>query len=195
MRSDARGFTLIEVVVSLTILSMIVLATITAMRTLAKTQDSIEQRTEAVAHMRAVSRFIRSSLEQSQIIRLFQFGTPIGEYFYGSDRELVWAAPAPIPGVESGLWSLSLTLNEASQLVLRVRERISFVPWSEKDLHYVLADDVDAFEISYRDHRFADWESSWNFNEHDRAPSHVRIRIQASGRFWPELIVALPGKH
>lgn len=184
-----RGFTLIEVVVAMTILSLIVLATLTAMRTLGQTQTKLEQRAESTARMRAVSTFLRRNLEQAHPVLLFQFGVPAGRYFYGGDQELIWAGPMPIPGMQGGLASVNLRLNDDNQLILLVRDGVNFMPW-EDDTPYLLANDVNSFNVSYRANPWSDWVSEWEMSE--EVPTHVRINVQVNERYWPELVVAVP---
>ena len=57
------GFTLIEVVVALTILSLVMLATVTGLRTLANTQVAIERMTSRIDEVRSVSSFLRDTFE------------------------------------------------------------------------------------------------------------------------------------
>lgn len=183
-----RGFTLIEVVVAMTILSLIVLATLTAMRTLGQTQAKLEQRAESTARMRAVTDFLRRNLEQARPVLMFEGGQPVSRFFYGTEDELYWAAPMPIPGLQGGLAAVHLRLNSDNQLILLVRDSVNFMPWGD-ETPYILANQVDDFNVSYRAHPWEDWVSEW---ETITAPSHVRISLQVSERYWPDLIVAVP---
>lgn len=192
-----RGFTLVEMVVALTILSLIVLATITGMRTLAKTQQVLKQRTTQVARMRAVEGFVRKSIEQLQTVGYSSgAGTPTIIYFQGASHELVWAAPAPIPGVNGGLWAMRLTRNDDHQLMLQVREDISLTSWGEDtSISHVLAEDVEMFDITYRAFGTSDWRLEWPLDNPDGVPAYIKIQLKVGDRYWPELIVAITGWH
>ena len=61
----SRGFTLVEVMVSLTILTLVMLATVTGLRTLGNTQVAIERLTGRVDEMRSVSSFLRDTLNSA----------------------------------------------------------------------------------------------------------------------------------
>ena len=63
----AAGFTLVEVVVALTILSLIMLATVTALRTLANTQGTLERVTARIDEVRTVSGFLRDLMEAAVV--------------------------------------------------------------------------------------------------------------------------------
>ena len=61
------GFTLVEVMVALTILTMVLLATVTGLRTLGNTQVSIERATTRVEEVRNVSEFMRDLMESAVV--------------------------------------------------------------------------------------------------------------------------------
>ena len=63
----SRGFTLVEVMVALTILSLVMMATVTGLRTLANTQGAIERTTNRVDEIRSVSSFLRDLLESAVV--------------------------------------------------------------------------------------------------------------------------------
>ena len=55
--APAQGFTLIEVMVALTILSLVLMVTVTGLSTLANTQSAIERMTSRIDEVRSVSIF------------------------------------------------------------------------------------------------------------------------------------------
>ena len=65
--SASRGFTLIEVVVSLAILSLVLLGTVTGLRTLGNTQVSLERVTQRADEVRTVSAFLRDLMEAAVV--------------------------------------------------------------------------------------------------------------------------------
>ena len=65
--SASRGFTLIEVVVSLAILSLVLLGTVTGLRTLGNTQVSLERVTQRADEVRTVSAFLRDLMESAVV--------------------------------------------------------------------------------------------------------------------------------
>ena len=87
------GFTLVEVVVALSILALIMLATVTGLRTLARTQVALERVTERVDEVRTVSTFLRSTFESailaSQGGRLSLGGTRAGKNYFELTRDSV----------------------------------------------------------------------------------------------------------
>jgi general secretion pathway protein J len=65
--SASRGFTLIEVVVSLAILSLVLLGTVTGLRTLGNTHVSLERVTQRADEVRTVSAFLRDLMESAVV--------------------------------------------------------------------------------------------------------------------------------
>ena len=187
----SRGFTLVEVVVALTILSLIVLATLTAMRTLGQTQSRLDDRVSELNRLRAVSSFLRRSIGQARPLTLFMSGQPQGQHFFGTESELDWVAPLTAPGLEGGLAALGLRSNDAGQLVLWIRDSATYQAWSENDTSYVLVDGLEEIQIGYRANRYADWKSEWPLAQDVPAPSHVRLVLKVAGRYWPEFIIAV----
>ena len=75
----ARGFTLIEMMIALTLFSMMMLAIVAAMRTLGNTQSTLEQVTGRVDEIRGVSEFLRNSLSMAMpVVRLGSPGEAAG---------------------------------------------------------------------------------------------------------------------
>ncbi len=190
------GFTLVEVIVALTILSLVVLATLTAVHTLGNTQARLKATIDRLDEMRLVSQFLRNSLRQAVPITSPLTGTP---YFHGTAGTVHWAAP--LQGVEgvAGLQYMRLyrtgdTLN------------IQFAPYQpdldEPDWNasrgYPLLDGVEDFELSYRAGQAEGWQSGWGAasggEESLTLPQAITIRVRTRGRYWPDLVVA-PDQH
>ena len=87
---DNRGFTLVEVMVALSILSLLLLATISALRTFGNTQVSVEKLTNRVDEVRTVSGFLRDTLQSAVVgtrrSRLSLGGTPPESSFFMGQR-------------------------------------------------------------------------------------------------------------
>ncbi|WP_049723715.1 prepilin-type N-terminal cleavage/methylation domain-containing protein [Gilvimarinus polysaccharolyticus] len=193
MTSKTRGFTLIELVVSIAILSLIVLATVTAMRTLANTQARLEQKAEASSQMQLVSNYLRQALSDAKPVTMLELGVPSGVYFYGNESYLQFVAPLAISGRAGGLWSLRLALQEG-QLMAQYQPGLQLAEWTDSDLSYVLLSDVEEFAVAYRVNAYDDWVADWDGLESrpdSGMPSHVRLQLKVAGRYWPVIIVAM----
>ena len=63
--NSARGFTLVEVMVALVVLSLLMLGTLSALRTFGDTQTRIKATAQQTDQVRQVSQFLRNTLRQA----------------------------------------------------------------------------------------------------------------------------------
>ncbi|MBU2887578.1 prepilin-type N-terminal cleavage/methylation domain-containing protein [Gilvimarinus agarilyticus] len=192
MRARHSGFTLIEVVVALTILSLIVTATLTAMRTIGKTQTTLVAKTENVGRMRSVSQFLRTSLERAKPVPVYAMGRRTGFLMHGDKEQLVWVTPMPIPGSMGGLVTVQLSVNKARQLVLKIRDGVGRWSWDDVKEH-ILAESVEDFAVSFSaDPLAGQWVNQWGIGEYDEPPQRLQIELKVAGKYWPPIVVVVP---
>ena len=194
--ADSGGFSLVEVVVALSILSLVLLATVTGLRTLANTQVSLERMTERVDEVRTVSSFLRDTIESAAIGSGGAGGLSLGTtsresaYFELTSDALVWKSTILIGESFGGSYLLRLA-REDDLLVLRWQEPgVSGQPddWRDAQVR-TLADELQEFDISWRKDYRDDWRREWRRGD---VAGWVRLQIRAAGRYWPELIMQVP---
>jgi general secretion pathway protein J len=194
-RSRGAGFTLIEVIVALSILSLVMLATVTALRTFANTQSSLDSMTTRIDEVRTVSSFLRDSLDSTLFdsagngLTLGGYGGQEAAYFAGDEKSLEWKAPILFGESFGGTFLLQLSKIE-SELVLRWQEPLppgQPVEW-EGAPSRVLAYDVEEFEVAFLAKFGDEWRSEWD-SKNGESPALIKMNIKASERYWPELIV------
>lgn len=195
-RWQVVGFTLLEVVIALSILSLIMLATLTGFRTLANTQVSLEGVTQRVDEVRAVSSFLRESIgsaavDTSDLGGLSLGGSGGGEAYFALDEDgMVWRSTLVIGERFGGSYFLRLA-REDDLLVLRWQEPgRSGLPddWNQTPMR-ALTDRVQVFDIFWREDYQDPWKREWDPG--DKA-TWVKIDLKTRNRFWPELIVRVP---
>lgn len=191
MRSSVRGFTLIELIVAITLLSMLVLATVTAMRTLATTQELLEARVERMSETTQVSRFLRGVITSAVPVKVTELGVPSGYFFQGEQDSLQWMAPLPWPGPGGGVGAIKLE-RDGTDLVVKAQPGSQVPAWSEDDTSFILVDEVEEFSLAYRSSAYAEWQAHWYSGGSAEMPfpSHLRLRLKAQGRYWPDVIVS-----
>lgn len=199
--SRQRGFTLLEVMIALTILSMIMVATIAALRGFGNTKAAVTQVTNRVDEVRVVSGFLRNSLGSAMLLHRSATTTPTfdqtelsGTYFWGNSSELVWVAPL-IAGADLG-GAFIMQLNYIEDTVeLRwhpYRASVEEVSWAELEPR-VLLEEVEEFAIGYLADYGGEWLEEWP--ESPANPVAVRLNIKSRNKYWPELVVRLdPGE-
>ena len=106
--SRQRGFTLLEVMIALVILSMIMVATMAALRGLGNTKATITLVTNRLDEVRVASGFLRHALGSAMPLRLGETGGPTfgrpepsATHFRGSSSEVALVAP-PIAWADLG---------------------------------------------------------------------------------------------
>lgn len=187
------GFTIIEVVVALTVLSLIILATLTAVRTLGDTQARLESTLVRLDQMRMVNQFLRSTLRQAVPVNaadpavFSQQGA-----FQGTAGEVVLVAPMPAIEGGAGLQYMRLFLGDEGEIGIQFspyRAGYAAPDWMSVTA-YPLVDEVELFELEYRETLDGEWLPGWG-TETPILPQALKLRIKARDRFWPDLVVSL----
>ena len=196
----SRGFTLVEVIVALGILSLIMLATVSGYRTLGNTASTITRMTDRTDELRSVSAFLRDALENAVV------GTESGggdemtfggsamsagpvAFFKVTDGSLEWRAKILFGEAYGGSYFLRLA-KQQDALVLQWQEpQGQFEPgvWSDAPSRTVL-ENLQTFEVWTRMNARSKWVKT---NIQRETPGHVKLVIQANDRFWPDLIMTV----
>ena len=161
-----QAFTLVEVMVALSILSLVMLATVTGLRTLANTQLAIERTTSRIDEVRTVSGFIRDTLESAILdsrsgrrTRGASASVASGSSFFELSRySVAWKATV-LFGENFGGSYLVRVAREDDQLVLRWQEpsaKGAAGDWAEAQSR-ILVTDLEEFEVTYKPDFFQPW--------------------------------------
>ncbi|MFT4768631.1 MAG: general secretion pathway protein J [Glaciecola sp.] len=192
MFRKAEGFTLIEMMVSVTILSLVMLATVTALRTLASTQSSLNKVTDRNDEIRSVSSFLRDALE-SAVVGSSSGGLTVGggsaemTVFEASSTQLMWKTTMMFGESAGGSYVVRVA-QENPNVVLRWQKmdaRGQVGEWNNASAR-TLVEDVQEFLVAYRREFDGDWLSEWDGRG---APGWVRLRIRAAERYWPDIVM------
>ena len=195
-----RGFTLLEVLISLTLLSMMMLAVVAAMRTLGDTSNAVDRVTDRVGEVRLISDFLRRSIEGT--LPVIRVGESVGStglmgrtgdtFFAGDVDEMVWVAPMVAGANLGGTYIMHLAAVDGQlQLSMQPYQRDYAVFESAELETRVLIADLSEFSIGYRATPFGDWLDAWPGQRF--VPSAVRLNIQSGERYWPEIVIQLSG--
>jgi general secretion pathway protein J len=203
-RGAQRGFTLLELLVAITLLGLLMAALLGGLRLGARVWETGEARRDAGARVQVVQDFLRQRLAGAlpfEVTMLAEGGRP--EFaFRGTGDEVRFAGALP-EQLGAGVYLMQLTLaaggddGERRDLVLR---------WQPLDLEggsadhppepeeRVLVEGVEALELAYfgaLDPREApDWWPEWT--QQDAFPGLVRVQLRFAPddlHHWPELIV------
>lgn len=187
-----RGFTLVEVMVSITILSLVMVVLVSGLRTLGDTQVSIERVVDRVDEIRGVSSFLRENLETA-VVGGSSDGLALGggatetTFFRIRGNSLEWKSRV-LFGENYGGSHFMRVAPENGTLVLRWQDpgnQQEPGDWSEAPYRVLLAS-LDTFKVSIREGFGEEWITPNNYRN---PPQLVRLEIQSQGRFWPDLII------
>ncbi len=197
-RERGRGFTLVELLVVISLLSLVMLAMASALRTTAQTEERVDARLRKVDDLRTTDGFLRSVLGRVSMRK--RLGViPVNEspyYFLGGPQEMAWVGVMPARYGVGGRFFLRLGLEEGPagrSLVLRYlpfSDAVAAPNWSQAE-SYVLVQAVTGFELRYEDasQEPPQWGAPWTIA--DRLPQRVSIQIRSATDAWPEIVVAM----
>lgn len=187
------GFTLVEVVIAISLVSVIMLGLITAFVTFGNTGASLDRRAMASDDVRLVYGFLRESLASaSSRLYLREHDGANVPAFAGGDVSLAWLGLMPARHGVGGLYHMRIDLerdDRASRLVLRYRPFRADEPepdWSDAAEHLLL-DEVSELSIAYRRVGSEQWHAEWY--DEQVLPGHVRIGLSLAESQWPALVV------
>ena len=193
-----RGFSLIEVSIALVILSMIMVATLSALRSFANTQAAVESVAGRVDNIRLFGGFLRNSIGSAMPVTSTDLGVDhqdstgrtYGSAFSGTKSELVWVAPMTSGATLGGVHVMRLGLD-GEDLVLwwiPFRGAATKVAWGRAQRHIVM-EKVEEFTVGYRPGFDQQWLNNWVGRMAN--PVAVSVNAKVKGRYWPEMIIRL----
>lgn len=197
-RLPRRGFTLLEMLVVLVLLSLLMLGMGGALRSIAQAGERIDLRLARSDDARVSTTFLRSVLGQVSGRRVFtpnQPGLP-SVLFAGAPDALSWVGVMPARYGAGGRSFFRLAVEPvAGRSALVVR----FVPWVDapgfpdwsRAQARVLAGDIASFSVRYEDAREMPplWLPGWPHA--DRTPDRVLLQITTDSGEWPALAIPL----
>ncbi|MGH8491455.1 MAG: prepilin-type N-terminal cleavage/methylation domain-containing protein [Gammaproteobacteria bacterium] len=189
----ASGFTLVELLLALTLTGLIMVALYSGLRVGTRASDAAETRAAMTEDQRAVIGFISRQVTRAYpLVWLDQGEQQL--VFRGSARSLIFTANSPIRGEPGGLYIGAIALVSGGRLV--------FTYWrAEPDLDDPLVAPEDArrtvmlnhvqdalFSYYGKSRRVTAWHDTWNDDE--RLPARVRLSIKTARHGdWPVLVI------
>jgi general secretion pathway protein J len=203
-----RGFTLVEMLLAISLMSLLLLATGAAFRGLAHTSTRLDQHSAASDELRMISGLLQRSLSAA-VARPGMNKGSANVHFDGQAHTLSWVAPLPAREGIGGLSHLRLSVRtqpEQHALVLQIAPFANFTPspvsgttphtgnsaiapdWRVLAPRTLVAT-IDHFEIRYRGFGETQWQSHWRSAQ--ALPAQVMLSVRSNGRDWPPLVIAL----
>lgn len=198
-RSQA-GFTLLEMVIGITLLGFILVLLYGGLRLASQGWDAGEKRIEAGSRQNVVIEFLRRQLVMTHPLRWRREDTTEALAFEGERDAVRFAAPIPARLGTGGIHLVELTSSRADEGVeLRMRWRLpdpedSGFEFDDDSEQVVLARALEQIEWSYfgADSDLVEpaWQDQWH--SETRLPSLLRMRLTGKdGERWPDIVVAI----
>ena len=199
MRTDqAKGFTLIEVLIAMTLLSIMVVLLFGSLKICADSWEKGESKIAEVNEIAVVYNFFQRHLSVARPLwkDLSEEGERIFS-FQGKAQSLQFISAFPASAGRSGLQAFSLDLqDEDNKQVINVTITPFFPAVEGEEWHkeeVTLLKGVTGFTMAYYGSDGGEsevWQEQWL--DRDVLPRLVKINIELeNGIFWPEMIIEL----
>jgi len=205
-RHAARGFTLMEVLISLVLLSLLMLMLTGAIGSMGQTEERVEQRVAAAEDYRTSVDFLSSvlhrvSARKSPVALVGQ--AQAAPFFEANSNSLAWVGVMPARYGVGGRHYLRLAVESSAQggqLVLRYAPwtgAATFSDWGSA-AGQVLAAPVSTLSLRYQNPATGQWGETWPPAgvptvdlPPDLLPAAVEVQLDGPTPAWPPLVVSV----
>lgn len=197
LSTPATGFTLLELLVVLALLSLLMLGTLSALRGTAQVETRVDQRIERADDLRLLHTFLTQltccvMAERRRALNADQ--APL--YFDGEPDRVAWVGLLPGRVGLGGQYFFDLRVEALGQgaagLVLRYVPFDGGTEWPDWGVseQRTLQTDVDAMELRYEDIRDpAGWVDHWTDGQN--LPARVELQLVSKAAPWPPMRFSL----
>lgn len=189
------GFTLIEILIGMTLLGIIMVLLFSAFRMGVKSWDSGEQRAIEINNILVVQTFLRARLMSAQPL-IDDFTDDEGEFsFVGTQQSLQFVSSLP---ARRGLKKFTLFIDADDDGALKIAVQPFFPTFDETESardDLVLLEAIENIELTYFGSdsfgEEAEWHDQWE--DRDGLPQLVKLEIEfrENKESWPPLTVRL----
>ena len=191
------GFTLLEVMLAMTLLSIMMVLLFGSLRIGAESWDKGESKIAEVNEKAVVYQFFKRHLPS--IPPLWDNFSDDEKYFsfQGEQDKLQFVSVFPASAGRKGLQLFEVGLDKVDKGVVKVQLKPFYPPsegqqWQQEEV--ILLENVKEFELVYFGKENVDSDGSWadSWQEKKYLPALIKIKIELTDRsYWPEMIFAL----
>lgn len=184
LKSCSRGFTLLELIISITILSLIAVIIGSGFRLGLKAWERGEEEAEAVQTMRVLSGLVFQQLKSAYPYKI-KIDDKNVVVFKGEPDSMIFVTTLSTPYPGGFKWVRYLHKDGAllyKEGMLPDKELIDNIPGDEE----ILENDVDEVNFQYYSNDEGEWKESWEFS--DKLPGAVRAQIS----YFQPIVVNIP---
>ncbi len=204
--TDTRrnGFTLIEMLIAMTLLGIMVVLLFSSLRIAAESWEAGESKMAAVNQKAVVYQFFKRHLTSIRPVSVLDYddnaepgaGQPV---FEGLAHDLQFVAALPASSARKGLQQFNINLDpvQPDRLVVRLtpyrQTESAQITDQTVDPPVVLLENIATLKFSYFGNGGADGEPGWQevWANSEELPRLIKISIALNdGSYWPEMVVA-----
>jgi len=199
-QKSSRGFTLLEMLIAFSMMSLLFLALFSSFNTIARGWDAADKKMLKTEDMRLISEFLRSQLSQAMVVRVQ--GDDGSVYaFEGEDYFVRYAAPLQPLQNSGGVYLIELAVGvdaSGKKLEMRYAPYRPDLSWDDAlgEVEPVLVyGGLSSVRFEYFAADNVDDEPSWEYAWMDKPVYPLLLKVileDKDKRVWPELIVDLP---
>jgi general secretion pathway protein J len=189
-RADTEGFTLVELLVTMTLLSLLLVVLFGGLRFGVRAWDGAQAHGVRTDELRVVQDLLRREIEQAYPAT--DASDPLHPVidFHATSDSMTFLAPTPQAAASAGRARITLLTERSGgqlQLVMRATPELATGDegaWSAPLLRNIASAQFSFFNGSI-------WRSDWS--EATTMPALIRIHMTfrpRDGRLWPDLVVA-----
>lgn len=195
-QSLQHGYTLLEMMVALTLFGVISIVLVSSLGMAVRGMESGDRHAERVRHMMALQTFLREKIQTAKFVRDKDDSKKLS--FQGEADAITFVSEVPRSIVQGALAQyrihLAYTANER-ELEIALEE----YPKDERSRRFtfnqaVRVADIASFEITYFGAIDAREEKSWHaqWTNQNKLPTLVKIQLGLNTEMhWPALVIAL----
>ncbi len=197
-RKSSKGFTLIEVLIAMTLLGVMVVLLFSSMKICAGSWQKGEDKIAEVNEVAVVYQFFQRHLSTALPLWNDFSGADKAFAFQGKNQELQFVSAFPASAKKSGLQLFSITfINDGKEQDIQV-SIAPFYPvtegeeWRKEEV--TLLRHIRSFSLNYFGSDDAQTEGVWqeDWLEKEIQPRLVKIKItRDDGNYWPEMLIEL----
>jgi prepilin-type N-terminal cleavage/methylation domain-containing protein len=199
--STCRGFTLLELLIAMLILSLFMTAAMGAVRIASNSWAAGQERSDLSEEMRSVSDFLRRQFAQLPPMTIGE-GNDERIAFIANEKRLRFVAPGPAYSHGAGLVMYMLAAENVDG---RESLTLRYAPFDPGQDEFTTPIEMDGMILAWgfedvtfqyygveKDKDIPEWRSHWSADA-ERYPIAVRIRTRHTpdGEGWPDLVYRL----